>query len=150
MLWGWTCSRHHAQHEVGVGGAECVRVGVGAAGEPAAHVDAEGGDGQHRVVGIVDGEVAALNTFEDNAFDDGNGVAAHPGDHPEMLRGQGVHLVLHHLGVFVVAGILTPPDALSQFALAVPVLALYEISIWLVRASEKKRAQPDQGTTSKG
>ena len=53
-------------------------------------------------------------------------------------------------GVFVVAGILTPPDALSQFALAVPVLALYEISIWLVRASEKKRAQPDQGTTSKG
>ena len=53
-------------------------------------------------------------------------------------------------GVFVVAGLLTPPDALSQFALAVPVLALYEISIWLVRASEKKRAQPDQGTTSKG
>lgn len=44
------------------------------------------------------------------------------------------------VGVFVVAGILTPPDVLSQFALAVPVLALYEASIWLVRAMEKTRA----------
>ncbi len=43
------------------------------------------------------------------------------------------------LGVFIVAGILTPPDALSQFALAVPVLLLYEISIWLVRLSERRR-----------
>jgi len=51
-------------------------------------------------------------------------------------------------GVFVVAGLLTPPDALSQFALAVPVLALYEISIWLVRASEKKRAQPDAAASA--
>jgi sec-independent protein translocase protein TatC len=51
-------------------------------------------------------------------------------------------------GVFVVAGILTPPDVLSQFALAVPVLLLYEISIWLVKASEKRRAQPDAGSTS--
>lgn len=47
------------------------------------------------------------------------------------------------VGVFVVAGVLTPPDALSQFALAVPVLLLYEISIWLVRLSEKRRASPD-------
>jgi sec-independent protein translocase protein TatC len=42
--------------------------------------------------------------------------------------------------VFVVAGVLTPPDVLSQFALAIPVLALYEISIWLVRGMEKTRA----------
>ena len=47
------------------------------------------------------------------------------------------------VGVFVVAGVLTPPDVLSQFALAIPVLALYEISIWLVRAMEKTRAAPD-------
>lgn len=43
------------------------------------------------------------------------------------------------LAVFVVAGILTPPDMLSQFALAVPVLLLYEISIWLVLMIEKKK-----------
>lgn len=51
------------------------------------------------------------------------------------------------VGVFIVAGILTPPDVLSQFALAVPVLLLYEISIWLVKASEKRRAQPDAGSS---
>lgn len=47
------------------------------------------------------------------------------------------------VGVFIVAGILTPPDVLSQFALAVPVLLLYEVSIWLVKASEKRRGAPD-------
>lgn len=52
------------------------------------------------------------------------------------------------VGVFIVAGILTPPDVLSQFALAVPVLLLYEISIWLVKASEKRRAAPDAGASS--
>ncbi|BCW89284.1 Sec-independent protein translocase protein TatC [Alphaproteobacteria bacterium SO-S41] len=47
------------------------------------------------------------------------------------------------VGVFVVAGVLTPPDMLSQFALAVPVLLLYEISIWLVKAMEKARLAAD-------
>lgn len=37
------------------------------------------------------------------------------------------------VGIFVVAAILTPPDVISQFSLAVPLLALYEISIFLVR-----------------
>jgi len=53
------------------------------------------------------------------------------------------------VGVFVVAGVLTPPDVLSQFALAIPVLLLYEISIWLVKASEKRRAKPDAGSMPK-
>ena len=37
------------------------------------------------------------------------------------------------LGIFVVAAILTPPDVISQFSLAIPLMALYEISILLVR-----------------
>jgi sec-independent protein translocase protein TatC len=37
------------------------------------------------------------------------------------------------VGIFVAAAILTPPDVISQFALAIPLLALYEISILLVR-----------------
>ncbi len=44
------------------------------------------------------------------------------------------------VGVFIVAAVLTPPDVISQFALAVPTLALYEISIYLVAMVEKKRA----------
>lgn len=47
------------------------------------------------------------------------------------------------VGVFVVAGILTPPDMLSQFALAVPVLLLYELSILLVKGMEKARLAAD-------
>ncbi len=43
--------------------------------------------------------------------------------------------------VFVVAAVLTPPDALSQISLAVPLLGLYEISIWSVVLVEKRRDQ---------
>jgi len=44
------------------------------------------------------------------------------------------------VAVFIVAAVLTPPDVISQLALAVPTLLLYEVSIWLVAAAEKKRA----------
>ncbi len=43
--------------------------------------------------------------------------------------------------VFVVAAVLTPPDALSQISLAVPLLGLYEISIWSVVLVERQRAR---------
>lgn len=42
------------------------------------------------------------------------------------------------VGVFVAAAVLTPPDVISQLALAVPTLLLYELSIWLVQMTEKK------------
>ena len=41
---------------------------------------------------------------------------------------------------FVAAAILTPPDVISQIGLALPTMALYEVSIWAVRIIEKKRA----------
>jgi sec-independent protein translocase protein TatC len=43
-------------------------------------------------------------------------------------------------GVFVVAAVLTPPDPISQIALAVPTVLLYELSIYAVRLAEKKHA----------
>jgi sec-independent protein translocase protein TatC len=39
---------------------------------------------------------------------------------------------------FIIAAVLTPPDVLSQLSLAVPLLALYEGSIWAVRIVERK------------
>ncbi|UZF93986.1 twin-arginine translocase subunit TatC [Bosea sp. NBC_00550] len=42
--------------------------------------------------------------------------------------------------VFVVAAVLTPPDVISQLMLAVPMLLLYELSIFSVRRVEKKSA----------
>jgi sec-independent protein translocase protein TatC len=44
------------------------------------------------------------------------------------------------VGAFVIAAILTPPDVLSQLSLALPLLVLYEGSIWSVRLVEKKAA----------
>ena len=41
---------------------------------------------------------------------------------------------------FVIAAVLTPPDILSQMSLALPLLALYEGSVWSVRMVEKRAA----------
>lgn len=45
--------------------------------------------------------------------------------------------------MFVAAAILTPPDPISQISLAVPLLILYEISIWMVRLAERKKEARD-------
>lgn len=42
---------------------------------------------------------------------------------------------------FVAAAILTPPDPLSQIGLAVPIILLYEISIWCSVLIERQRAK---------
>ena len=42
------------------------------------------------------------------------------------------------VGAFVLAAVLTPPDVLSQMSLAVPLLLLFEGSIWSVRMVERK------------
>ena len=42
--------------------------------------------------------------------------------------------------VFVVAAVLTPPDVFSQTALAIPLIGLYELSIWAARWIERQRA----------
>lgn len=49
--------------------------------------------------------------------------------------------------VFTVAAFLTPPDVLSQTLLAIPLLALYEISILLIRLSDKKAARSGTALT---
>jgi sec-independent protein translocase protein TatC len=40
---------------------------------------------------------------------------------------------------FIVAAILTPPDVISQIGLAIPVLILYEVSIYSVKLVERRR-----------
>lgn len=51
---------------------------------------------------------------------------------------------------FLVGAMLTPPDVISQTLMAVPVLLLFEISIWLVRITEsmrrKKSQSPDESS----
>jgi len=47
------------------------------------------------------------------------------------------------VGLFGVAAVFTPPDAFSMLSLAVPLVALYEISIFLVVLIERKRVKED-------
>jgi sec-independent protein translocase protein TatC len=44
------------------------------------------------------------------------------------------------VGAFVIAAVLTPPDVISQLSLAMPLMLLYEGSIWSVRFVEKRVA----------
>jgi sec-independent protein translocase protein TatC len=53
------------------------------------------------------------------------------------------------VGAFVLAAILTPPDVLSQLSLAVPLLLLFEGSIWAVQFVEKKAAAAKASAAAK-
>ncbi len=47
------------------------------------------------------------------------------------------------VAIFIIAAIITPPDIISQIALAVPMIALYELSIFLVRKVSPDAAKTD-------
>jgi sec-independent protein translocase protein TatC len=47
--------------------------------------------------------------------------------------------------IFTVAAILTPPDVVSQFMMAVPLMVLYEVSIVGARVFGKPAPEPDAG-----
>lgn len=48
------------------------------------------------------------------------------------------------VGVFVFAAVVTPPDVVSQLSLAIPMVILYEMSIWAAKLVEKKRAEREE------
>jgi sec-independent protein translocase protein TatC len=50
------------------------------------------------------------------------------------------------VAVFVVAAVLTPPDPISQISLAVPIILLYEISIYMAKMVERKKAKDEAQT----
>jgi len=51
------------------------------------------------------------------------------------------------VGIVIVAAIVTPPDMISPFLLAVPIYGLYEVSIWCVRLIELRRRREDAAAT---
>jgi sec-independent protein translocase protein TatC len=53
---------------------------------------------------------------------------------PEFLIQKRRHAILL---IFIVSAILTPPDAITLFILAVPLIILYEIGIWVSRWARK-------------
>jgi len=59
----------------------------------------------------------------------------------ESLRAKRRYFIV---GAFVIAAVLTPPDVLSQLSLAIPLMGLYELSIFSVRMVEKKAAAANE------
>ncbi len=55
---------------------------------------------------------------------------------PEFLRSKRRYGIVI---IFIVAAILTPPDAFTQIMLAIPLILLYEISIWVSASVRKKK-----------
>lgn len=54
----------------------------------------------------------------------------------DMLRASRRYAIV---GITVLAAIFTPPDIFSMLSLLIPLIFLYEVSIWIVKAIEKKR-----------
>ena len=46
------------------------------------------------------------------------------------------------VGAFVIAAVVTPPDVVSQFLLAVPLWVLYEVGILLARGIKARAEDP--------
>ncbi len=55
----------------------------------------------------------------------------------QLKRGRRYAIV----GAFAIAAVATPPDVLSQFMLALPLIALYEISLVAIWFTERRRAR---------
>ena len=51
------------------------------------------------------------------------------------------------LGIFIVAAFLTPPDAISQSFMAVPMYLLYELGIVFARITQRRRTSPAPADT---
>ncbi len=45
------------------------------------------------------------------------------------------------LTIIIVAAVLTPPDIVSQTALAIPLYCLYEMALWLVKATQRAKIE---------
>jgi len=53
------------------------------------------------------------------------------------------------VGAFIVAAIITPPDVVSQLALAIPMVLLYELGIWSAKLFIKHTKAPDTEAQTK-
>lgn len=60
---------------------------------------------------------------------------------PEFMRKYRRHSLV---GILIVAAIITPPDVFSQILVAIPLIFLYEISIFISRSTIRKQEKRDK------
>lgn len=46
--------------------------------------------------------------------------------------------------IFVTAALFTPPDVVTQVLMALPLMLLYEVSVWVVKLGEKKASKEEE------
>lgn len=66
---------------------------------------------------------------------------------PKFLRTYRRHAIVV---ILIVAAIITPPDVLDQTLVAIPLYALYEISILVVARVQRKRAKEEAAKNNRG
>ena len=49
---------------------------------------------------------------------------------------------------FIIAAVITPPDVVSQLALAIPMVLLYAVGLWAARIFIKHTQAPDESSTA--
>jgi sec-independent protein translocase protein TatC len=50
---------------------------------------------------------------------------------------------------FIISAVITPPDVVSQLALAIPMCILYEVGIWAARLFIRHTAAPGEEPATK-
>ncbi|TNE70320.1 twin-arginine translocase subunit TatC [bacterium] len=65
---------------------------------------------------------------------------------PEFMRKYRRHSIVVF---FILGAFLTPPDPISQILVAVPLISLYEVSIWISASANKKRNKEIWGAEEK-
>ena len=58
---------------------------------------------------------------------------------PQILKRKRVYAIVF---IFLIAAILTPPDIFSQILMALPLILLYEVSIWISSLVERGKTTP--------
>ena len=77
--------------------------------------------------------------------DRGDGAGAHGHGEIEKLKEfRGYFIVL----AFIIAAVITPPDVVSQLALAMPMCLLYEVGIWAAQLFIKHTKAPEEGAAA--
>ncbi len=66
---------------------------------------------------------------------------------PDFMRRQRRYAILF---IFIIAAILTPPDVFSQCLMAMPMLLLYEVSIYVSAVAYKKKAPAAEESDEEG
>lgn len=61
----------------------------------------------------------------------------------EKLRAARGYVIV---GAFVIAAVVTPPDVLSQFMLAVPLCLLFEVGVLVASTMKKRESKPEDDT----